>query len=190
MNTTFICEKCGNTTYEQMTYTQARCLQCNYLNLYDSGYKGQREFQLTPDKDILNIEPKTDIVTAPLIKRFVNYIVDLILVSIFMAIVMSFTNADMTNYQTMMKNKSFQFIIFGCMIVYYTIFEFAFGKTLGKYFTKTKVVSIDGQKLTFLQCLFRSILRVFIPFEFLTGLFFKGKFWHDSIAKTMVVEEK
>lgn len=189
MNTTFICEKCGNTTYDQMTYTQARCLQCNYLNLYDSGYKGQREFQLSPDKDLLNVELKKDVVTAPLIKRFLNYLIDLIIVSVFMAMVMSFTNVDMTNYKTMMENKSFQIIIFSCMIVYYTLFEFAFGKTLGKIFTKTKVVSSNGKSLSFLQCLFRSVIRVFIPFEFLTGLFFKGIFWHDSFAKTMVVEE-
>lgn len=189
MNTTFICEKCGNTTYDQMTYTQARCLKCNYLGLFDSGFKGQREFQLSPDKDLLNVEPIIKTVTAPLIKRFVNYIVDLILVSIFMAVVLSFTNMDITNYKSMMENKSFQLIIFGCMILYYTIFEFAFGKTLGKFFTKTKVVSTDGQALTFWQCLFRSILRVLIPFEFLTGLFLKGIFWHDSLPKTMVVEE-
>ena len=188
MTSSFICEKCGGTTFDQMTYTQARCLQCGYLNLHDSGFKGQREFQLSPDKDLLNVEIKTRLETAPLIKRFVNYLVDVIFMAIIMTIVASIAKINISDY-SMIGNRSFQFIIFGTMVVYSTIMEFAFGKTLGKFFTKTHVISVDASQLTLLQCLFRSLVKFIIPFEFLTGLFFKGIFWHDSFPKTMVVED-
>lgn len=186
MSSSFICEKCGSTSFEQMTYTQARCLQCGWLNLHDSGYKGQREFQLSPDKDILNVEEKVVVVSAPMIKRFVNYLVDNLFMAFMMVIIASIAHIDIAKLAA--NTMSIQLYSFPLLLVYYTLMEFAFGKTIGKVFTKTRVVSIDGKRLGFGQCIFRSICRI-IPIDFISGFFFEGNFWHDSIPKTMVIED-
>jgi uncharacterized RDD family membrane protein YckC/predicted nucleic-acid-binding Zn-ribbon protein len=184
MSTTFICEKCGNTTFEQMTYTQAKCLQCGYLNLYDSGFKGQREFQLSPEKDLLNLESKTILVPAPFIKRFVNYLADSLFMAFIIVLVALLLNIDLLQLET----KIIQMSSIAGLSVYYLFTEYFFGKTIGKKFTKTRVVSLDGNRLTFGQCLLRTVCRI-IPFDFLTGFLFNGLFLHDSLAKTMVIED-
>jgi uncharacterized RDD family membrane protein YckC len=63
-----------------------------------------------------------------------------------------------------------------------------FGKTIGKYITRTKVVSTTGLPLTQSQCIQRTLCRI-IPFNTFSGILFNGNFWHDSISKTMVVED-
>lgn len=71
--------------------------------------------------------------------------------------------------------------------LYYLFFEGIWGRTLGKWITKTKVVGVNGQKARFSQILGRSFLR-WIPFEafsFLTSNNPVG--WHDKFSKTIVV---
>jgi uncharacterized RDD family membrane protein YckC len=72
------------------------------------------------------------------------------------------------------------------VLLYYTICEFIFGRTIGKMFTKTKVVTEKGLKPDFAQCVQRSLCRLvlleafsFIP-EYPVG-------WHDKWSKTRVV---
>ena len=75
-------------------------------------------------------------------------------------------------------------------IVYMTCFEFfTQGKTAGKFATKTRVVSNDGNALTFQQCAIRSLCRC-IPFNGLS-IFFGGEntMWHDNLSGTRVVVE-
>ena len=70
---------------------------------------------------------------------------------------------------------------------YYVFFEWATaGRTIGKYATSNRVLRPDGQKLTIVDVLLRSLIRL-VPFEALTfiGEFSNG--WHDSISKTAVV---
>lgn len=72
---------------------------------------------------------------------------------------------------------------------YYIIFEFFWGKTPGKFITKTRVVNEEGKPPSFLNIVGRTFCR-FIPFEpfsFLGGDRPTG--WHDSISKTYVVED-
>lgn len=190
MNNTFICEKCGNTTFEQITYKQARCLQCGYLNWHDSEIKDKRKPEFIVEDNIIIPESKTVYVSAPMIKRFVNRMIDLMTLSFIVAIVTSiFTKIDMSNYEAIINNLSFRIILLGAIITYYTILEFLFGKTLGKLITKTSVVSTNNSKLSLYQCFLRSLIRDIIPFEFITGFFLKGNFLHDILPKTMVVED-
>ena len=72
--------------------------------------------------------------------------------------------------------------------LYYVIMEYKFGKTIGKFITKTKVVSKDGKPLSIGQCIGRLFCRI-IPFERFSGLFSDGVFWHDSIPGTLIVED-
>ena len=75
------------------------------------------------------------------------------------------------------------------LIVYYMVFETITGRTLGKYITNTKVLTEDGQKPEADKILYRTLSRM-IPFEAFSFLGDEGRGWHDSIAKTVVVDVK
>ena len=70
-------------------------------------------------------------------------------------------------------------------VVYYSAFEFLFGRTPSKFITQTKVVSIEGGKPSFHKILLRSCCR-FIPLNVFSFLFAKLG-WHDKISQTRVV---
>src|SRR3989344_4722821 len=72
---------------------------------------------------------------------------------------------------------------------YHLIFEALFQKTIGKMFTGTKVVNMQGEKPSFLALLGRTLAR-YIPFEPLSFLFYGAyptKGWHDRLSRTLVV---
>ena len=76
--------------------------------------------------------------------------------------------------------------IFG-YFCYYFIFELAFGKTIGKMITKTKVVSENSySRPSLIQILIRTLVRV-IPIYFLFH-FFIGKGLHDLLSKTILIK--
>lgn len=186
MNSSFICEKCGSTLFEQYTYTQAKCLECGYLSFHDSGIrtKPQIEYNTTQTLQALT-ENKT--VSAPLIKRFLNYLLDIIFIVFALTIIITFSGYNLENDEE--KTQTLLIVIFFIISpFYYILMEFNFGKTLGKIITKTKVISTDGQPLSLKQCILRTLCRI-IPFERFSGLFFNGAFWHDTIPKTKVVED-
>lgn len=73
--------------------------------------------------------------------------------------------------------------------IYYLTFEYAFGKTVGKFITKTKVVSSENlTRPTFIQILIRTISRI-IPFYFISYLM-TGKGMHDHFSKTILIKSK
>jgi uncharacterized RDD family membrane protein YckC len=75
------------------------------------------------------------------------------------------------------------FVFFG----YYVFQEWAFGWTLAKLITGTRVVRLDGNKPKLPQTIGRTLARV-IPFEPLSVLFSDSKLgWHDSLSNTRVV---
>lgn len=74
-------------------------------------------------------------------------------------------------------------------IGYYFIFELAFGQTVAKMLTGTKVVSVGGEKPTVPALIGRSLAR-YIPFEVFSFLFYGSyptKGWHDRLSGTLVV---
>lgn len=76
------------------------------------------------------------------------------------------------------------------IIVYYTFMEGAFGCTLGKLITQTRVVDQYGRPPTFRRALLRSLGRL-IPFELFSVLMSDDESrrgWHDSLAKTYVID--
>lgn len=70
-------------------------------------------------------------------------------------------------------------------VMFHAIFEYYFGKTPGKFLTKTKVVKKDGSKPTFINILGRNAAR-FIPFDAFSYLI-SERGWHDQISDTYVV---
>ncbi|HEY7373651.1 MAG TPA: RDD family protein [Polyangia bacterium] len=70
---------------------------------------------------------------------------------------------------------------------YYVVLEAAFGWTVGKLITGTRVVRFDGKKPNVPQILGRTFAR-FIPFEPFSLLFgSSNQGWHDSMSGTRVV---
>ncbi len=70
---------------------------------------------------------------------------------------------------------------------YYILSEFLWQRTIGKLLTKTKVVTISGDKPTFLQILGRTLSRS-IPFEYLS-YFVSMSGIHDRLSGTRVIRE-
>lgn len=77
--------------------------------------------------------------------------------------------------------------LFGLVMMfgYYAIFEAVFGRTPGKFVTRTRVVDINGGRASFGQILGRTALR-FVPFEPFS-FFGSGHGWHDRWSNTRVV---
>jgi uncharacterized RDD family membrane protein YckC len=73
-------------------------------------------------------------------------------------------------------------------LAYYPFFETVYGKTPGKWLTKTRVVTDDEEKPTLRHILVRTLVR-FIPFEPFS-FFFRIRGWHDVWSGTRVVSER
>lgn len=76
------------------------------------------------------------------------------------------------------------------LIVYYTFMEGAFGFTIGKLITDTRVVDEYGRPPTFGRAFLRSLCRL-IPFEGFSLLMSEDndrRGWHDSMPRTYVID--
>ncbi|MFT6337275.1 MAG: putative RDD family membrane protein YckC [Saprospiraceae bacterium] len=75
------------------------------------------------------------------------------------------------------------------VIVYFASESFLEGKTIGKFITKTRVLTQSGDKPTQGQLLKRSFIRL-VPFEALSFLNENNSGWHDKWSDTIVISEK
>jgi uncharacterized RDD family membrane protein YckC len=76
------------------------------------------------------------------------------------------------------------------LFAYYVVFEGTSWRTLWKFIVGTKVVSIDGSKVSFWQVVWRTFCR-FIPFEAFSFLWNDWqKWWHDRITWTKVIKTR
>jgi uncharacterized RDD family membrane protein YckC len=141
-------------------------------------------------KDFVSIEKQKndqlDFNTVKSSTRFVHFIVDTFIFFIFYVIVDSV-------FQMIFQfdvNKNFLFtwlLMIITYVFYYSFVEYHFQKTFGKYITKTKVVTINGEKPSLNDIIVRSFCRL-IPFDRMSFLFIKNGF-HDGISNTRVVKE-
>jgi uncharacterized RDD family membrane protein YckC len=74
---------------------------------------------------------------------------------------------------------------YGAFILYYVVSEGTTQRTLGKWFTRTKVVADDGRKPSLGQIIGRSVARL-VPFEPFSCFSSRGG-WHDRWSRTRVV---
>ncbi len=125
------------------------------------------------------------LIPASTVRRFGNYLIDSILLWIVISIVCRM-ESNMWYYKGYLIDITRIWVTFLSFFAYYTIMEAVFGKTIGKLITRTRVVTESGNKPGFGICLLRTICR-FIPFEPFSV--FTGIGWHDSIARTVVIEE-
>jgi uncharacterized RDD family membrane protein YckC len=121
-------------------------------------------------------------------KRFLNSLID----GIFLYVVTTVINMVVV-VALKPKDQSFGcfLLLFNLSVnfVYFTLFEHFFGKSIGKFVTKTIVINQDGDRPTLAQIMKRSASR-FIPFECFTFFGEQSHGWHDSISNTFVVSDR
>lgn len=130
-------------------------------------------------------------------QRFLNYLLDniFVLALIFLlAVFLAFfgTLLGLTGLVNWMNNIGdlegrFLFVVF--TIIYYTVTEGLFGRSLAKLITGTIVVDENGVKPDFGTIVKRSLCRI-IPFDGLSFLGSSARGWHDSLSDTYVVNKK
>ncbi|QQV01551.1 MULTISPECIES: RDD family protein [Chryseobacterium] len=131
--------------------------------------------------------------------RFINFVIDRIVIYIlfflfglFSAGLFEFFGVEFfidITYQLASLSKFEDILItLATYLVYIFIMEyFTKGRTLGKYITGTKVMSLDGSNPRFYQYLIRTLSRI-VPFDALS--FFGVNGWHDSWSDTRVINLK
>ncbi|MBC7913138.1 MAG: RDD family protein [Pyrinomonadaceae bacterium] len=119
--------------------------------------------------------------------RFVNSIIDFIcLLLLFFALTLLlqfFVQTETEQGATFVAYSLFIIVFFA----YYIILEFYFQKTIGKFLTKTTVITIAGNAPTLGDITTRTFCRL-IPFDRLSFLFARNGFY-DSFSKTTVVRD-
>lgn len=118
-------------------------------------------------------------------RRFANFVIDTFVIYIIFFIFF-FALALTGDYD---PEGGLQYTIYLFMFAYHALMEGLTGKTIGKYITKTKVVTEDGEKPTMKTALIRTLCR-FIPFEAFSFFGTPCQGWHDSLAKSKVVNDK
>jgi uncharacterized RDD family membrane protein YckC len=139
----------------------------------------------------------TEYLDAPKILRFVNYILDVIIVYIFiilLAVALIFLAAIAGNEAVILWMQNVDdlvgtiiFLVF--YIFYYWITETLFSRSIAKFATGTIVVRADGSRPDSIDILRRSFCRL-IPFDGLSFLLSSPGGFHDRISDTYVVRKK
>ena len=110
--------------------------------------------------------------------RLFNFLIDtgiyLILMIVFLRI-----------FRNVIDKENVKWISIVCYFLYYFLFEYIKGQTIGKMITQSKVVSLNGNRNTFfIQILGRTLMR-FIPIDIVSYLFTTNGL-HDWISKTAI----
>lgn len=146
------------------------------------------------DGHLIRPRPKR-LIPASLWKRIINFGIDYIGATILLTLVfLLVSKLSGRPIKTLMQNReiypyAYHFLGLFAIYVYYVICEFYFnGKTIGKIFTKTRVVNRKG-RMPCLSCIMKRSLFRFIPFEPFSLIWFERYGWHDSLSGTLVVED-
>lgn len=139
-----------------------------------------------------NLSRAVEYSTASTGLRFANFIIDLLIYAFiwnFLQLIIiygMFAVMDVTFISPEVSIFLFLFaFLFGTM--FYSVQEYLFkGRTIGKFITGTKAVSLDGEEPGFKKYFIRSLCRM-IPFEPVSFLFSPFG-WHDTLSKTRVVK--
>jgi uncharacterized RDD family membrane protein YckC len=138
----------------------------------------------------------TDDLLATRGQRFLNCILDLLIVHIILASIVTTVviigdvtnNYELTNWmesKTTLEKLLFWSIM---LFLYYFLTETYFSRTLAKYFTKTIVVTKEGSRPNKRTISIRTLSR-FIPLEAFTFLGTNVRGLHDLFSDTYVVRK-
>lgn len=140
---------------------------------------------MSTEYSILLDSEKPESIQATRGKRFLNYLIDFVILfalSAAFGMLMEYQGYNVEEWNW------WQEYLFGVvvLIIYYTVFESIFAKSPAKFITRTHVINSHGARPDFAQILGRSLARC-IPFDPISFLG-DGK-WHDAASKTTVVND-
>lgn len=121
-------------------------------------------------------------------KRLINYVVDIGCILLVFYIILR-TLPYTLKYLPFDFEIDLNIILLVVYSIYFILLESINGRTIGKYFTNTKVIGTNGNKPSFGNILIRTLVRL-TTIEALSYLSERPIGWHDSISKTEVVETK
>jgi uncharacterized RDD family membrane protein YckC len=112
--------------------------------------------------------------------RFINFLTDS---TIYLAFVLIF----FLSFRNVIAKENVKWISILVYFLYYFLFEYFTGQTIGKIVTKSKVISLTtDNNYFFFRIGVRTIMR-FIPIDILSYLFTENGL-HDWISKTKVIK--
>jgi len=112
--------------------------------------------------------------------RFLNFLLD---TGIYFTFILIFFMV----FKNLINKEDIKWISILIYFLYYFIFEFTKGQTLGKMITGTKLISLnENNGYSFIQIFGRTLMR-FIPLDIISFLFYKRGL-HDWISKTAIVK--
>lgn len=139
----------------------------------------------------------TEDLVAKLDKRFFNYIIDMVMLSVllFIGLVVFIANTTANPNEAkdfinlFLANNIWQYTATsGITLLYYNFFEIFTARTVGKFCTNTIIVDENGDKATYEAIMIRSLIRI-IPLYWLSIFVFPTRGLHDMISKTYVVKK-
>lgn len=144
----------------------------------------QAEIQESEKKDNSSIVPLVDWKL-----RLMNHIIDSILLFILIPLYWSLLSG-LNLFEINNLFLGLTLMIGLPFFLYYFVLELSFQKTVGKFFSGTKVVDENGKRATWQQLFGRTLMR-FFPFEWISGLFNNNElWWHDELSRTRVILDK
>ncbi|HEY4694449.1 MAG TPA: RDD family protein [Candidatus Nanoarchaeia archaeon] len=165
------CKNCGKELPHNSKF-------CRFCGQNQSDNATVSEVDITPNK---KLKP------ASWIRRFINFVLDLIGYYLF-AFPVGYVFGLLFGPNVFDNVND---VILGLFVAatYYIIFESLLARSPAKFITRTKVVNLEGKKPDFGQVLGRTFSR-FIPFEIFSFLEANPIGWHDKLPKTMVVNDE
>lgn len=126
-------------------------------------------------------------------KRFINWTIDSISISILWlillpVIVITLKKVGLLENLKVGQTMDLKFTLLPIAFSYYIILEGIFQTTLGKLITRTKIIRLDNEKVNFIDILLRTLCR-FIPLEQLSFLSENPVGWHDRISETRIIKK-
>lgn len=128
-------------------------------------------------------------------KRFFNFIIDMIILSVilFIGLVIFIANTSPNDAKDFMNrfmvDSMWQYTVTSCItLLYYNFLEITTSRTIGKFCTNTIVVDENGDRATYEAVMIRSLIRI-IPLYWVSFIIFPSRGLHDVISKTYVVNK-
>lgn len=150
---------------------------------------------VTKNKVKPETEPYPNIVFAGFWLRTFAYLIDILMVDSFNRIVVNQLN-EVANFSLLIGpfslNQYLQFLVF---VLYFMLFtKINHGQTIGKMIFGLRVVSLNGEKLTWGTVILREglgryVQRIFLPLYLMVGLTPKRQHLVDMVSKTSVISE-
>ncbi len=127
-------------------------------------------------------------------KRFLNYIIDVIIfyvLTLLIGMIFALQLYKLTLNESVAERRlSFQLIAFILYFLYFFLCETIFkGRTIGKFVTGTRVIMQDGVQPDVKTYLLRALSRL-VPFEPFSALGNPPHPWHDKWTNTYVIDIK